>query len=170
MRDLFHHPAVDLLNARLAVDDHIVKVAGQQIDDLLEIGVHLAVAARRLRTSDGQKREFLLLHHGVEDAVAGLAEKLDGLPGRAVLHRGHDALADVVQRLLYLHAQRGGKPHGGVGVDGQNALVGIGLRQQPHKGGGEGGLAHASLTGYGDDLGGVLQQLSRPFGGAAIRQ
>ena len=44
------------------------------------------------------------------------------------------------------------------------------LLQQPHKGGGEGGLAHAALTGYGDDLGGVLQQLSRPFGGAAIRQ
>ena len=165
MGDLLHDPAVDLLNARLAVDDHIVEVARQQVNDLLQIGVDLAVAARRLRTPDGKEGEVLMLHHGVENAVACLAQQLDGLPGRAVLHGGDDALADVVQRLPHLHAQRGGQPHGGVGVDGEDALVGIRLRQQPHKGGGKGGLAHAALTGDGDDLGGMWQRFSRPFAG-----
>ena len=163
MRHLLHHPAVDLLDAGLTVDDHVVKVVGQQVDDLLQIGVHLAVAARRLRPADGEKREPLLLHHGVENAVSCLAQQLDGLPGRTVLHRGHDALADVVQRLFHLNAQRGGQSHRRVGVDGQNTLVGVRFSQQPHKGGGDGGFAHAALTGDGDDLGGVLQQVSRPF-------
>ena len=158
MGDLFHDAAVDLLDAGLTVDDHIVKVVGQQVDDLLQIGVDLTVAPRRLRPADGQKGEGALLHHGVENAVAGLAQQLDGLPGRTVLHRGDDALANVVQRLSYFHTQRGGQAHGGVCVDGQDALVWAGLRQQPHKGGGDGGLAHAALTGNGNDLGVSVQR------------
>ena len=165
MGDLFHDAAVDLLDTGLAVDDHIVKVVGQQIDDLFQIGVDLAVTACRLRPADGQEGEGALLHHGVENAVAGLAEQFDGLPGRTVLHGGDDALADVVQRLPHLHAQCGGQAHGGVGVDGQDALVGIGLRQQPHKGGGDGSLAHTALTGDGDDLGVSVQGESHVLSG-----
>ena len=157
MGDLLHDAAVDLLNARLTVDDHIVEVARQQVNDLLQIGVDLTVAARRLWPPDGEKGEGAALHHGVEDAIACLAQQLDGLAGRAVLHGGNDALANVVQRFAYLHAQRGGQAHGRVGVDGEDALVGIGLRQQPHKGGGDGGLSHAALTGDGDDLGVSIQ-------------
>ena len=118
MGDLLHDAAVDLFNAGLAVDDHIVEVAGQKIDDLLEVGVDLAVAPGGLRPADGQEGEFLLLHHGVEDAVPGLAEQLDGLPRLAILHRGHDLLTDIIQGLPYLHPQGGGQTHGGVRVDG----------------------------------------------------
>ena len=118
MGDLLHDAAVDLFNAGLAVDDHIVEVAGQKIDDLLEVGVALAVAPGGLRPADGQEGEFLLLHHGVEDAVPGLAEQLDGLPRLAILHRGHDLLTDIIQGLPYLHPQGGGQTHGGVRVDG----------------------------------------------------
>ena len=157
MGDLFHDAAVDLLDPRLTVNDHIVEVIGKQVNDLFQIGVDLAVAARRLRPPDGEKGEGAALHHGVEDAIARLAQKLDGLAGRTVLHGGNNALANVVQRFAYLHAQRGGQAHGRVGVDGEDALVGIGLRQQPHKGGGDGGLSHAALTGDGDDLGVSIQ-------------
>ena len=158
MGDLFHHPAVDLLDTGLAVNDHIVEVPAQQADDLFQIGVHLTVAAGGLRAADGKEGELLLLHHGVEDAVAGLAEQLDGLSRRAVLHRGDDALADIVQRLSDLYAQRGGKSHGGVGVDGEDTAVRVGFRQQPDEGRGDGGLAHAALTGHGDDLGVSVQR------------
>ena len=56
-------------------------------------------------------------------------------------------------------------PSGLIGVDGQDALVGIGLRQQPNKGGGDGGLAHTALTGDGDDLGVSVQGESHVLSG-----
>ena len=51
-------------------------------------------------------------------ALPAIAAQLDGLPRLAVLHRGHDLLADIVQGLPYLHPQGGGQAHGGVRVDG----------------------------------------------------
>ena len=66
MGDFFHHPALDLLDPGLTVDHNVVKAVGKKRDDLLQIGVHLAVAAGAFRAADGQKGEAGHLHQCVK--------------------------------------------------------------------------------------------------------
>ena len=153
MRDLLHDAAADLLDAGLAVNDHVVKVIGEHADDFLEVGVDRAVTPGRLRTADGQKGEAVALDHGVKDAEARLVEHLNGLPVLAALRGLDDFVADVVDRVLDVHAQRRGQAHGRVCVDGEDALAGEGLHQLADDRRTQRGLADAALTGNGDDLG-----------------
>lgn len=85
------------------------------------------------------------LHHGVENAVSCLAQQLDGLPGRTVLHRGHDALRMSSSVSFTSTPSAVDSPTARVGVDGQNTLGRVRFSQQPHKGGGDGGLATPPL-------------------------
>ena len=153
MRDLLHDAAADLLDAGLAVDDHIVKVVGEHADDLLEVGVDRAVASGGLRTADGKEGKAVTLDHGVEDAEARLVEHLDGLAVLAALRGLDHFIADVVDGVLDVHAQRRGQAHSWVCVDGEDALAGEGLHELAHDRRAQRGLADAALTGNGNDLG-----------------
>ena len=153
VRDLLHDAAADLLDAGLTVDDHVVKVVGEHADDFLEVGVDRAVAPGGLRTADGEKGKAVALDHGVEDAEARLVEHLDGLPVLAALRGLDDLIADVVDRVLDVHAQRRGQADGRVGVDGEDALAGKSLHQLAHDRRAQRGLANAALPRDGNDLG-----------------
>ena len=153
VRDLLHDAAADLLDAGLTVDDHVVKVIGEHADDFLEVGVDRAVAPGCLRTADGQKGEAVALDHGVKDAEARLVEHLDGLAVLAALRGLDDFVADVVDRVLDMDAQRRGQADGRVCVDGEDALAGEGLHQLADDRRAQRGLADAALAGDCDDLG-----------------
>ena len=153
MRDLLHNAAADLLDAGLAVDDHIIEIIGEHADDFLEVGVDRAVAPGGLRTADGQEGEAVALDHGVKDAEARLVEHLDGLAVLAALRGLDHFVADVVDRVLDVHAQRRGQADGRVCVDGEDALAGEGLHQLAHDRRAQRGLADAALAGDCDDLG-----------------
>ena len=105
VRDLFQHAAVDLLNAGFAVDNNIIKLAGEHRDDILQIGVDAAVAALRLRTADGQKGKTVLFHQSVEDAVAGFLYEIHRFLCPALFHIINDLLADLVERERDLYAE-----------------------------------------------------------------
>ena len=152
VRDLLHDAAADLLDAGLAVDDHIVKVVGEHADDLLKVGVDRAVASGGLRTADGKEGKAVTLDHGVEDAEARLVEHLDGLAVLAALRGLDHFIADVVDGVLDVHAQRRGQAHSRVCVDGEDALAGEGLHELAHDRRAQRGLADAALTGNGNDL------------------
>ena len=153
MGDLFHDPAVDLLHTGLAVDDHIVKAPGQKADDLFQVAVDLAVAAGAFRAANGEKGEAPALGDGVENLAAGLSQQLHSGLGIPLPGLSDHGLADVVYRQAYLHAQGGGQAYGGVCVYGQNALARVHLAQQPYHSGGNGGFAHAALSGNGQNCG-----------------
>ena len=153
VRHLVEHAAADLLDAGLAVDDDIVKVAGEHADDFLQIGVDGAVAARRLGAADGEEGEALALDHRVEDAEACLVEDLDGLTVLAALGDLDDLVADIVERVGDGDAQRGRETDRGVGVDGEDALAGVRVHKLADDGGAETRLADAALARYGNDFG-----------------
>ena len=153
MGDLVEHAAGDLLNAGLAVDDDVVKVAGEHADDFLQIGVDGAVAAGSLGTADGEEGEAFALDHRVENAEARLVEDLDGLTVLAALARLDDGVADIVERVVDLDAQRGRKTDRGVGVDGEDALAGMRGNQMANNGAAQAGLAHAALACHGKNFG-----------------
>ena len=153
VRDLLHDAAADLLDAGLAVNDHIIEIIGEHADDFLEVGVDRAVAPGCLRTADGQEGEAVALDHGVKDAEARLVEHLDGLAVLAALRGLDHFVADVVNRVLDVHTQCRGQADGRVCVDGEDALAGEGLHQLAHDRRAQRGLADAALAGDCDDLG-----------------
>ena len=128
MGHLLHDPPVDLLNARLTVDDNVVKAAGNQGDDLLQIGIYLAVAARRLRPADGQKGDIFPLRQGIHQAVPGLSQHLNGGGGVALLRAVDKGLADVVHSGADLHPKRRRQTHSRVGINGQYFFIRVFLR------------------------------------------
>ena len=88
----------------------------------------------------------------VEYAEARLVEQLDGLPRAAVLRALDNGAADIVQRARHRHAQGRGEPHGGVGVDGQDAAAGAVLRQHADDGRCQRSFPNAALAGQRQDL------------------
>ena len=164
MADLLHHAALYLLYARLAVYDHVVEVVGQHADDLLQVGVHAAVAALVLRAAYGEEGEAVRLHHGVKDAEARLVEHLYGLARAAVLRALYDGAAYIVERAGDGYAQRGGETHRRVGVYGKHAAAGAILRQHSHYRRGERGLPHPALAGERNYPGFAFIHTQPPFG------
>ena len=105
MRDFLEHAAVDLLDTGFAVDNNIIKLAGEHRDNVLQIGVDAAVAALRFRAADGEKGETVLFHQRVEDAVTGFLHEIHRFLRAALFHVINDLLADLVKRERDLHAE-----------------------------------------------------------------
>ena len=129
---------------------------GKERYDFFEIAVDLAIAARGLRSAHGDEREPVRLRHSVENFIPCVAEQFYGSAGVPFVQTLDDALADVVDGLLHLYAERGGKPRRGVRVDGEQSAFGMSLGDDLDHGGGNGRLAHAALARNGNEFCGVF--------------
>ena len=148
MRDFFHYSSVDLLDTRFAVDNYVVKVVSQQADDLLEVCVHLAVAAGSLRSSDSEEAELLLLEHGVEDSEPCLVEHLDCFLRAAFLNASDDLFTDSVERVSRLYAERCSKSDGRVSIDRKDPRIRVLLSEDPDHRRADRSFSDAAFTGY----------------------
>ena len=62
-------------------------------------------------------------------------------------------VADIVERVVDVDAQRGRETDCGVGVDGEDALAGVRGHQMADDGAAQAGLAHAALACHGKNFG-----------------
>ena len=149
----FHHAAVDLFDPGLAVDDYIIVVAGNHFQHLLEIGVDLAIAAGSFGPADGKEGEIVPLGDAIEQMKLRFAQQRHSVRRFALVDALGDAQTDIVERQAWFDPERGGQPDGRVGVHGKDALLGVLLRQQPDKRGGQRRFADAAFAAKRKDRG-----------------
>ena len=153
MGHFLHNPAVDLLNARLAVDHDIVEIVRHKGDDFLQIRINLTVTAGALRASYGDKAESVRLHYGVKYMVFCLPQQFHGGFGIPILHRGHHLSADIIDGQRHFDTQCRCQPHRRVCINGKDFFVRVLFREGFDGHRRQGCLANSALAGESYDFG-----------------
>lgn len=121
MGDCGKDAAVNLFDARLAVDDHVVKITCYGFDDVPKHRVDLAVAAFPLWPANGEKGDVFPFFQGCKNLVIQGGQKCLAVFAFSLFDAADQVVANVVDGAVSAKSQSRCQTNGRIGVDGQYA-------------------------------------------------